>query len=469
MKNYKNLFIIIGIFLIVLFNSTIYGALNTDMFIDGDAYVRVDENIRITGIKVLEQLGGAYEIYNSDYSKDTTSLQVALPSVDSMITYEVTVINKDTANYELYNIIEESYTNNEIMYEILDLEKGTIVDGKTTYTFRIKLTTIENDSENKGTLVLKYMFKEPQKEWLFDYTGKAQEFKVPYNGDYKIELWGAQGGGNTQYVGGLGSYTAGVITLDKNEMLYVYVGEYGGNSTNKDYSVFNNGSFLVSFSWDGSSGNAYAGGGSTDIRLVSGSWDDFNSLKSRIMVAGAGGGANTYVYSFSAGAAGGLVGYNGNKRGTDGRIATGGTQTLGGENGLGDHSISSDPTNSGFGYVTTVGNVTGRGGNGYYAGGNGPHGYSTVGSGAGGSSFISGHNGCDAIKEESTENNIIHTGQSIHYSDYRFTDTKIIDGNGYNWTNVIGTYTAMPTYDGLSTMAGNEGNGYAKITLISKK
>ncbi len=49
----------------------------------------------------------------------------------------------------------------------------------------------------------------------------------------------------------------------------------------------------------------------------------------------------------------------------------------------------------------------------------------------GGSSFISGHEGCDAIKEESTENNIIHTGQSIHYSGLYFTNTLMIDDEGY--------------------------------------
>ncbi|MDR0369103.1 MAG: hypothetical protein LBH96_00785 [Candidatus Peribacteria bacterium] len=27
---------------------------------------------------------------------------------------------------------------------------------------------------------------------------------------------------------------------------------------------------------------------------------------------------------------------------------------------------------------------------------------------------------------------------------------------------------SMPTYDGLSTMVGNAGNGYAKITLVDK-
>lgn len=46
-------------------------------------------------------------------------------------------------------------------------------------------------------------------------------------------------------------------------------------------------------------------------------------------------------------------------------------------------------------------------GGGYYGGG----GTSWHSQGGGGSSFISGHNGCNAITEAGT-----HTGQSVHYS-----------------------------------------------------
>ena len=44
----------------------------------------------------------------------------------------------------------------------------------------------------------------------------------------------------------------------------------------------------------------------------------------------------------------------------------------------------------------------------------------------------------------------------------------MIDGGGYVWTTVkADSSTGMPTHDGSSTMKGNEGNGYAKITLLS--
>ena len=113
-----------------------------------------------------------------------------------------------------------------------------------------------------------------------------------------------------------------------------------------------------------------------------------------------------------------------------------------------------------FGY--NADNATTIGGGGYYVGSNGD-----AANSGGGSSFISGHNGCDAIKEESTENNIIHTGQSIHYSGLYFTDTVMIDGEGYKWTDKKEEYVGMPSYLDNSIITGNTGNGYARITLIS--
>ena len=79
-----------------------------------------------------------------------------------------------------------------------------------------------------------------------------------------------------------------------------------------------------------------------------------------------------------------------------------------------------------------------------------------VGSGAGGSSFISGYIGANAIEETSTLENIVHTGNSMHYSGRAFVDSQMLDGN-----------TSMPSYDGTTTMTGNSGNGFAKISFIS--
>lgn len=87
---------------------------------------------------------------------------------------------------------------------------------------------------------------------------------------------------------------------------------------------------------------------------------------------------------------------------------------------------------------------------------------------AGGSSYISGHNGCNAIKESSTAASIVHTGQPNHYSGLVFTNTIMIDGAGYKWTTAKGAQTAMPKPAGgnYSLGSGHTGNGYAIISKL---
>ena len=141
--------------------------------------------------------------------------------------------------------------------------------------------------------------------YSFDYVGDYQKWVVPVTGVYRVELWGGQGGS----VGGNGGYTAGSIYLEQGVELYVYVGQSRSNSSG---SVSFNGSF-------GSAGGL-PGGGATDIRLFGGEWNDFESLKTRIMVAGSGGSGN----GGKAGAGGGLIGKAGG-------LNNPGTQTKGGE------------------------------------------------------------------------------------------------------------------------------------------
>ena len=295
----------------------------------------------------------------------------------------------------------------------------------------------------------------------FDYTGNVQAFTAPIKGTYKIEAWGASGGdvtiSDTTYQGGLGGYTSGTINLEKNQKLYIYV----GGSTFSIKGGYNGGAAGGS----GTDGKYTGGGGATDIRIVNGNWNDFNSLKSRIMVAAGGAGTGKYLNSsLIGGAAGGLIGYSGNIRSGDyshiHKVATGGSQT--------SYGVGSNLTcNSKFGYAVDACDSYGTGGGGgYYGGGSGLSTFANVSSGAGGSSFISGHNGCDAIKKESTEDNIIHTGGSIHYSGLYFTNTVMIDGNGYNWTTEKDDYLKMPSHIDNTEMTGNHGNGFARITMI---
>ena len=105
----------------------------------------------------------------------------------------------------------------------------------------------------------------------------------------------------------------------------------------------------------------------------------------------------------NGGAGGGLNGLTNRERSKPG------TQTSGYKFGIGQ---------DGYGVGSSNG-VAGSGG-GYYGGTTSDY-ADECEAGAGGSSFVSGYDGCNAISNESTENNIIHTSQNIHYSCLLYT------------------------------------------------
>ena len=270
--------------------------------------------------------------------------------------------------------------------------------------------------------------------WVYSCTGSVQTFIVPTNGTYQVELWGGNGGNDTDTDGGRGGYVSGNISLNSKSTFYICIGYSGGWSNGR----FNNTSINAG-SW---SAGAASGGGSTDLRYYYNSdWKDFNSLKSRIIVAAGGGGSeNSGGYG---GYAGGLQGgYGVNNPYSSVALNNPGTQTSGYKFGLGYYTRDSN------------GQQWGGGGNGYYSGETSIHSYQYQG-GAGGSSFISGHSGCNAISESSTESNIIHTGQANHYSGYVFTNTVMKAGN-----------ESMPSPSG-GTETGHTGDGCAIITQLS--
>lgn len=340
---------------------------------------------------------------------------------------------------------------------------------------------------------------------LFSYTGTCQAFKLPVKGTMTMQCWGASGGSlsiaennyPTNTVGGNGGYTEGIISgINHYTELYVYVGAQGKSmSADCIHQTFNGGGGSRGFDRDNYD-DIYAdphttsqGGGATDIRLLMhtiGTWGYLNenvsiseqgfiedngltdeSLYTRLIVAGGGGGANRYAYWDSpnmhygdseGGAAGGLKGYGGKTAACSGtRIepatnSTGGTQTAGGDGWKynGTYSLSN---NGQYGYGGIYGTF-GGGGGGYYGGGTGGSNICVVGSGAGGSSYVSGHGGCSTLT---------YSGKT-----YTFTSPEIWDGLGYKWNNSAATSTrGFPNTAGSGTENGHIGNGYAKITLIT--
>ena len=293
------------------------------------------------------------------------------------------------------------------------------------------------------------------KTTVFSYTGDSQEYEVPKDGYYYIEMAGASGGyvNSNFYSGsyfGLGAKTSGYIYLEKGEVLYFYVGQKGAESNTNCRSTgyeFNGGGIALSGQTGACGGT---GGGATDVRLVGGNWDNTSSLISRIMVAGAGGGPiGSSRYSYPNG---GTL-YGTETVYADYQVNQGnpGTQIAGGAAPTKYASAKSNGTAGSFGkggYGGANGNMAstdkgggGGGGSGYY-GGSGASGLSNGNwAGGGGSSYISGYAGVNSVLESTT---ITHTNQTLHYSGKYFIGGKMVEGQ-------------------------NEGNGYAKITYVREK
>lgn len=94
-NKYLFAFLIISIFSISLG----YSSLNTELSISGEAYVRAEENCRITNIVISSVSNEGYETYNPIYSKNSISSFVTLPNINSSLTYTVTVANKSNKKY----------------------------------------------------------------------------------------------------------------------------------------------------------------------------------------------------------------------------------------------------------------------------------------------------------------------------------------------------------------------------------
>lgn len=192
---------------------------------------------------------------------------------------------------------------------------------------------------------------EPDQE--FNYTGYCEEYIAPVTGVYRLEVWGAQGGGNS---GGKGGYSTGLVNLTAGDKLYVYVGGKGSISTTTG-AGFNGGGNPTDNSY-------YGGGGGSDIRI------NIDSLYSRVIAAGGGGGERT---TYTPGYGGGEIGGNALQSNATGM---GATQIAGGPSQQGG-SWSNYVTNGSFGlggsWISTAGTLNGfsGGGGGWYGGGAG--------------------------------------------------------------------------------------------------
>ena len=371
----------------------------------------------------------------------------------NIVTYKINVFREHSAYIKELSIKDYQLTNEykpeTLTYDIdvlssdISLDINPILyDEQATYTIKdadfminqngtITITVTEPNSITKTYTINYHKISAQPKDLTC--SNDYEEYIVPFTGLYKLEVWGAQGGGSQVNgngnlgVGGKGGYSTGTINLKYGTKLYLYAGCQGGVSNGGlAAGGFNGGGST----WASSNGDpAGGGGGASDIRLYE------NSLYNRVIVAGGGGGGGE---DSEAGGCGG------GERGCQGASGTNapGTQTSGTAGGV-------------FGYGANTPYDGGGGGGGWYGGGT-SGGSQTIPTGNSGSDANGGSGGSGFVFKQSTAINVP--------TDYQLTENDYLDNEAYT----VNGNTEMPSHDGLTTMTGNTGNGYVKVTLISQ-
>lgn len=228
----------------------------------------------------------------------------------------------------------------------------------------------------------------------FGYIGGAQKYEVKASGTYRLEVWGAQGGGSYGGIdeiayyrknGGKGGYAKGEIDLAAGDTLYIYVGGKGQDGRLGDwaYGGYNGGGRGCNDSYNGwglegdQSERSGGGGGATHIALNTnrGVLSTYANYKDEVLiVAGGGGGASFDIQGGSGG-------------GTNGG-------TWSGDYGHTVYSVGGQNSGYAFGYGENtdfdnrfIGDSDGAGGGGGWYGGYAGSGSHTTG-GTGGSGHV---------------------------------------------------------------------------------
>ena len=253
-------------------------------------------------------------------------------------------------------------------------------------------------------------------------SGVAKQHTVSLTpGNYKFEVWGAQGGSYNSYTGGKGAYSVGMKKITSNTTVYVNVGGQGVlPPSGTQAGGFNGGGLGYSISTPvpiplggdgyGMVGSAYAasGGGASDIRIGG------SALDNRVIVASGGAGGGYADYDVLRGQP--VPGH------PNGGVIVKVGEVLGGYAGYAGNIGNSNGT-KGTGTSINGPAQAGAGGGGYY-GGQAPG----TSNGSGGTSYIGG----------------------------------VTSSSGVTASTIAGN-TSMPNPSG-GTMTGKTGNGYVRIT-----
>ena len=143
---------IIPVFVVILTILTIlisigYSALNQNLSVSGEAFLRSKGNVRISRIEMSNAENDGYETNNPEYSKKGTKTYSTLSNKNSTITYTVQITNTTGAKYTVYSM-EISNTNSNVSCTP-NITKGSIIEeGISDFTIDVKYNGTDSLTES---------------------------------------------------------------------------------------------------------------------------------------------------------------------------------------------------------------------------------------------------------------------------------------------------------------------------------
>lgn len=190
MKKNNKMILILTLFIVIVL-SVGYSSYSTNLLFDNlTAFIRINKDIRITGVTVESSNSGGVSNYE-EYNVSSISSNLHLPNSDSSVTYKVTITNIEGPEMGVYAItglpenLDYSISNYILKDKICDINNNCSLGISKEIYITIKYKNY--DSNNKTfNLTLNFDFREVQSITYENIDGSLYQSEV-LNGD-KLEL-----------------------------------------------------------------------------------------------------------------------------------------------------------------------------------------------------------------------------------------------------------------------------------------
>ena len=153
---------IIPVFVVILMILTLlisigYAALNQNLNVSGEAFLRAHGNVRITGLKSSSSASEGFETYTPEYSKKGTKTFTTLPNSSSSVTYTVQMNNTTGVKYK-FDSVTVSNTNSNVQCIPSVAENSIIEPGASSFTIQVKYKSGVTITDKTDVCEIKYEF-----------------------------------------------------------------------------------------------------------------------------------------------------------------------------------------------------------------------------------------------------------------------------------------------------------------------